>query len=114
LTFSTPVKPQSGASVGVAAAGLRARYLGAIVDALALPALTVAPGEIVALRGPSGAGKTTALRVLAGLHPATAGEFTAAAPLYLPQRPALPHARRVADLFPAGAAPAALAAVGLA
>ncbi|WP_084599713.1 thiol reductant ABC exporter subunit CydC [Actinoplanes subtropicus] len=93
--------------------GLRARYLGATVDALSLPALTVAPGEIVALRGPSGAGKTTALRVLAGLHPATAGEFTAPSPLYLPQRPTLPHARRVADLFPPGSAEAALAAVGL-
>jgi ATP-binding cassette subfamily C protein CydCD len=99
--------------VGVTASELRARHLGATVDALSLPALTVAPGEIVALRGPSGAGKTTALRVLAGLHPATAGQFTAPGPLYLPQRPTLPHARRVADLFPAGTAEAALAAVGL-
>jgi ATP-binding cassette subfamily C protein CydCD len=98
----------------VTASGLRARYLGATVEALSLPALAVAPGEIVALRGPSGAGKTTALRVLAGLHPASAGEFTAPDALYLPQRPALPHARVVADLFPTGAAEAALATVGLA
>ncbi|MCU7728615.1 ABC transporter transmembrane domain-containing protein, partial [Actinoplanes sp. KI2] len=104
----------AGGRVGVAASRLRARYLGATVDALALPALTVAPGEIVALRGPSGAGKTTALRVLAGLHPATAGEFAVIDPLYLPQRPTLPHARTVADLFPTGGAEAALAAVGLA
>jgi len=104
----------AGGLVGVAVSGLRARYLGTTVDALSLPALAVAPGEIVALRGPSGAGKTTALRVLAGLHPATAGEFTAPGPLYLPQRPTLPHARRVADLFPSGTAESALAAVGLA
>ncbi|WP_433293360.1 thiol reductant ABC exporter subunit CydC [Actinoplanes sp. CA-030573] len=99
---------------GLSATGLRARYAGAAVDALSLPALSVAPGEIVALRGPSGAGKTTALRVLAGLHPAEAGTFCVAEPLYLPQRPTLPHARTVADLFPAPeAAATALAAVGL-
>jgi molybdate transport system ATP-binding protein len=40
--------------------------------------LTVAAGEVVALLGPNGAGKTTALRVLAGLHPLTAGHLTLA------------------------------------
>ena len=114
LTFAARPTVLDDGSVGVSVSGLRTRYLGATVDALSLPALTVAPGEIVALRGPSGAGKTTALRVLAGLHPATAGEFTAPGPLYLPQRPTLPHARRVADLFPPGTAESALAAVGLA
>ncbi|MFI7250090.1 ABC transporter ATP-binding protein [Micromonospora chalcea] len=38
--------------------------------------LSVAAGEVVALLGPNGAGKTTALRVLAGLHPLTAGHLT--------------------------------------
>ncbi len=33
----------------------------------------VADGEVVAVLGPNGAGKTTLLRVLAGLHPLTAG-----------------------------------------
>ncbi|GAB2565771.1 hypothetical protein Aab01nite_47080 [Paractinoplanes abujensis] len=99
---------------GVVAFGLRARYPGATQDAVALDELVVRPGEIVALSGPSGAGKTTALRVLAGLHEATAGVAHAADPLYLPQRPTLPHARVVADLFPAGADIAgALHSVGL-
>ncbi|WP_433341555.1 ABC transporter ATP-binding protein [Micromonospora sp. CA-111912] len=39
-------------------------------------ALRVRAGEVVALLGPNGAGKTTALRVLAGLHPLTAGHLT--------------------------------------
>ncbi|WP_308121337.1 thiol reductant ABC exporter subunit CydC [Paractinoplanes bogorensis] len=94
----TPASPDG--RTGVVALGLRARYPGANVDALELDELVVRPGEIVALSGPSGAGKTTALRVLAGLHEPTAGFANAENPLYLPQRPALPHARSVADLFP--------------
>ena len=97
---------------GVVAAGLRVRYPGARGDAALLPRLTVRAGEIVALRGSSGAGKTTLLRVLAGLHPAAGGTFAVGAPLYLPQRPALPHARTVAGLFPPGT-PAAEIAAGL-
>jgi molybdate transport system ATP-binding protein len=38
--------------------------------------LRIDAGEVVALLGPNGAGKTTALRVLAGLHPLTAGHVT--------------------------------------
>ena len=34
--------------------------------------LTVASGEVVAVLGPSGAGKTTVLRTIAGLVPLTA------------------------------------------
>ncbi|WP_253237395.1 thiol reductant ABC exporter subunit CydC [Paractinoplanes aksuensis] len=97
--------------------GLRARYPGATRDAAALDELVVRPGEIIALAGPSGAGKTTILRVLAGLHEPNAGSAQVTNPLYLPQRPALPHARAVADLFPpdttAADVTAALATVGL-
>ncbi|WP_306204362.1 thiol reductant ABC exporter subunit CydC [Actinoplanes sp. RD1] len=85
---------------------------------LDLPALAVRDHEIVALRGESGAGKTTTLRVLAGLQPLTAGrvELTGPGVLYLPQRPALPHTRTVADVFPGlseAGVHAALTTVGL-
>lgn len=103
--------------VGVTASGIHVSYPGAGVDALRLPELVVRSGEIVALQGPSGAGKTTALRVLAGIQPAYAGSFAVDAPLYLPQQPSLPHARKVADLFGPGTPDpeidAALTTVGL-
>jgi ABC-type transport system involved in cytochrome bd biosynthesis fused ATPase/permease subunit len=103
---------------GVRVTGLRARYPGAFEDALRLPELSVRAGELVALKGLSGAGKTTVLRVLAGLHPAEAGAIAVGSVFYLPQRPALPHARTVADAFPPDTAPddrrAALRTVGLA
>ncbi|WP_438870808.1 ABC transporter transmembrane domain-containing protein, partial [Paractinoplanes ovalisporus] len=107
LTDTPPAvaAPRTGhaeSSGGVVVLGLRARYPGTTADAVALDDLVVRPGEIVALAGPSGAGKTTALRALAGLHAPSAGLAHAANALYLPQRPTLPHARVVADLFPAG------------
>ncbi|WP_239141706.1 ABC transporter transmembrane domain-containing protein, partial [Actinoplanes campanulatus] len=95
-------RPSDTGRWGVRATGLRARYPGSLTDALHLPELFVHAGELVALRGPSGAGKTTALRVLAGLHPAESGALAVGGTFYLPQRSALPHARTVADAFPAG------------
>ena len=53
--------------------GVTHRYPGAERDALAPLTLTVAPGEIVALAGPSGGGKSTALAIAAGLLPPTGG-----------------------------------------
>lgn len=45
-------------------------------DPVVLPDLTFAPGIATALRGPSGAGKTTVLNVVAGLLAPTAGTVT--------------------------------------
>ncbi|ROP27362.1 ATP-binding cassette subfamily C protein CydCD [Couchioplanes caeruleus] len=130
-----PARGGDGERPGVYSSRLRVRHPGMTSDALTLDALGVRDHEIVALRGPSGAGKTTLLRVLAGLHPATpaqphpttpaqahptaraelhpgAGgrvELTGPGVLYLPQRPALPHVRTVADVFP-GAGPAEIRA----
>ncbi|MFC7532874.1 thiol reductant ABC exporter subunit CydC [Actinoplanes sp. GCM10030250] len=113
LAFS----PVAAGRWGVRVTGLRARYPGGRGCAVSLDELGVRGGEMVALRGPSGAGKTTALRVLAGLHPAEAGAIAVGRTFYLPQRPALPHARTVADVFPpstsVGDIRAALRTVGL-
>jgi branched-chain amino acid transport system ATP-binding protein len=40
--------------------------------------LSVAAGQVVALLGPNGAGKTTALKVAAGVHPASSGRLVLA------------------------------------
>ncbi len=121
LTFAPPARnpvfSAPGGRWGVRATCLRARYPGAAGDAVRLDELTVHAGETVALRGVSGAGKTTTLRVLAGLHPAMSGAIAVGQVFYLPQRPALPHARTVAEAFPpsatAGQITAALHLTGL-
>ncbi|MEV6495849.1 ABC transporter transmembrane domain-containing protein, partial [Actinoplanes sp. NPDC051633] len=105
---ASPAAPDAP-RVGATADGVRVRHPDASRDALRLNHLEVRGGSLVALRGPSGAGKTTALRVLAGLQRIDAGSVSASPPLYLPQRPVLPHARTVADV----ADPAALRVVGL-
>ena len=53
--------------------GLRASY--GPIEVLHGIDLDVPVGSVVAVLGPNGAGKTTFLAVIAGLHPATAGEI---------------------------------------
>lgn len=56
--------------------GVRAGYDG--IDVLHGIDLVVNPGRVVAVLGPNGAGKSTTLKVLAGLHPASAGDVLVA------------------------------------
>ena len=60
----------SGAAIAAEGLSRRFQALAAVEDL----DLTVFPGEIVGLIGPDGAGKTTALRMLSGILPATNGE----------------------------------------
>jgi ABC-type multidrug transport system ATPase subunit len=56
-----------------------------------------APGERLAIIGPNGAGKTTLLQILAGALQADAGEVSADATGWVPQRPALYSKLSVAE-----------------
>jgi len=56
--------------------GVRAAY--GSIEVLHGVDLAVPPGAVVALLGPNGGGKSTTLRVCAGLMPVTAGEFVVA------------------------------------
>ncbi|MEU2347996.1 thiol reductant ABC exporter subunit CydC [Modestobacter sp. NPDC049651] len=58
--------PPDGAPRGIAVTGLHVQFPGRADAAVTGLDLTVAPGELVALRGPSGSGKSTVLAVLAG------------------------------------------------
>lgn len=57
------------------AAGVTLRYPGAVAPVLEGFDLELAPGEIVSVLGPSGVGKSSLLRVLAGLQPPDAGRI---------------------------------------
>ncbi|MHA3978216.1 ABC transporter ATP-binding protein/permease [Halovulum sp. GXIMD14794] len=110
---------------------LSVRLTEAVADlpgGLRLPELRLRAGEAVALTGPSGAGKTTALQVIAGLVPLAEGQVeVCGVPLsagnadawrarlaVLPQRPHFPD-RRLADwLDPRGTGDDPWPALGLA
>jgi iron(III) transport system ATP-binding protein len=62
-------------NVVLQARGLSKRYPGSASDALRHVDLSVSSGEVVAVVGESGCGKTTLLRLIAGLETPTAGEI---------------------------------------
>ncbi|MEZ0166065.1 thiol reductant ABC exporter subunit CydD [Kineococcus sp. LSe6-4] len=107
LTAPLPQRP-TGSGAGSGAAGVHLRGVGVHrADGTAVVAgvdLDVAPGELHALAGPSGAGKTTVARVAAGVLVPDAGsvEHDPAAVAHLPQRPEFAHAVTVADAVRAG------------
>lgn len=92
------------------------------VQVLGRIAFEVAPGETVALLGPSGIGKSTVLRIVAGLDPDFEGTarrpeaigMVFQEPTLLPWRSALDNLRLVHPSLPADEAEAMLARVGLA
>jgi Cu-processing system ATP-binding protein len=64
------------------------------VDRLSVP---IARGEVVALLGPNGSGKTTTLKIAAGLIQPGGGEVVIGEP---PQTPSSPAARRLLSFLP--------------
>jgi ABC-2 type transport system ATP-binding protein len=66
-------------------------------EALKGVSFEAAAGERLAIIGPNGAGKTTLLQILAGALPPDAGEVSAGATGWVPQRPALYSKLSVAE-----------------
>jgi ABC-2 type transport system ATP-binding protein len=62
-----------GSALAAAARGITRRFAGAPVPALDNVDIRIVPGEMTGLVGPDGAGKTTLIRILAGLMDADSG-----------------------------------------
>ncbi len=97
-----PTRPDPAATPGVRLVGLErvtVTHRGAARPAVDRVGLAVHQGEVIALMGRNGAGKTTALRVIAGIATPDVGRRTGTATVaYVPQDPgALLHASTVRD-----------------
>jgi heme ABC exporter ATP-binding subunit CcmA len=81
LSRDIAVTPPTGSVCGVSSPGPAVELCAVVALLGTFPALSgvdlsVARGEVVALRGPNGAGKTTVLKVVAGLIPVQRGTIT--------------------------------------
>ena len=80
-------------AVKLAVDGVGKDYLIPIIDAVSF---TVDAGDFLCLLGPNGCGKTTLLRILGGIEPATRGRVTLDGEAIVAHQP---HARRVGVVF---------------
>lgn len=71
-------QPQNAPMIALSHVNLSMPSRAGVVDILRDVSVTVAAGETIAVLGPSGAGKTTAMMVMAGLESVTSGQVTVA------------------------------------